>query len=81
MRARVTITNGTPLRVRREPVVDPNNILLQLEEGTPFDIIGGPSCWADGGNNFTFWQILMADNKTGWVAEGTASGYFIEPLP
>ncbi len=81
MQARVTITDGTPLRVRTEPVVTNNNILIQLPEGTPFEIIGGPSCWESSTNNFTFWQIRMTDGQIGWVAEGTPAGYFIEPLP
>ena len=81
MRARVTFTDGTSLRLRKDPIVNATNVLMQIPEGTPFNIIGGPSCWEDGSNFFTFWQIQLDNNQTGWVAEGNAIGYFIEPLP
>jgi hypothetical protein len=48
-------------------------ILTTLGAGTTFDIIGGPIC--DGG--LYWWQVNRLGTP-GWVAEGTASEYFIE---
>ncbi len=71
--ARVTISNGTPspLRMRSAPG---GAFITSLPEGTQFSIIGGPQCQG----NFTWWQIRLSDARTGWVAEGDASTYFIE---
>ena len=70
--ARVTFTDGRALNVRTEPN---GTVMLQLEEGTPFNIVSGPLC----GGNFTWWEIRLANQSTGWVAEGDAQNYYIEP--
>jgi hypothetical protein len=78
VQARVTITpsgqRALPLRVRSEGTMT-SPVIAQLTDGTVFFVIAGPTC-ADG---FTWWQISVA-NQSGWVAEGDASGYFIEPI-
>lgn len=73
--ARVTISNSnpSPLRMRSAPG---GTFIVSLPEGTQFTIQGGPQC--QGG--YTWWQIRLSDGRTGWVAEGSQTGYFIEPL-
>jgi WD40 repeat protein len=49
--------------------------LSQLDSGSLFTVLSGPVC-ADG---FAWWQV-ESDNLTGWIAEGTAEEYWLEPL-
>lgn len=72
--ARVTFTDGRPLRLR-DNFGSSARVIFQMPEGTPFSIIGGPRCQ----NNFVWWQVRLGDGRTGWAAEGTTSSYFIEP--
>lgn len=80
--ARVTFTDGIPLRVRDKPEVATDNVIVQIAEGTEFDIIGGPQCAPIPGSNssYVFWQIKIdASSTSGWVAEGDSAAYYIEP--
>jgi hypothetical protein len=70
---RVTLTDGTPLRVRNAPA---GEILTTIPEGTVFNVLAGPAC-ADG---YLWWQIQLDGNQSGWSAEGDADGYFMEPF-
>lgn len=82
--ARVTFTDGTPLRVRRRPVVGVDNVLVQLPEGATFTVIGGPRCAPipDTDRSFIFWKIeIESSGEDGWVAEGDSGSYYIEPVP
>lgn len=74
--ARVTFTDGTPLRVRRDPGKS-GQILAQMPEGTEFTILEGPQCVDQGA-----WWRIQTDNGalTGWVLEGENGVYFVEPL-
>ena len=75
-RARVTFTDGTPLRVRRDPSKS-GAILGQMPEGTQFTILEGPKCVDQG----SWWRIQTDDgNFNGWVLEGEGGVYYVEPL-
>lgn len=74
MVGRITFTDGTSTRLRSGPG---SSILTLMPEGTPFTVIGGPTCQ----DNFAWWQIRLVDGQVGWVAEGNANTYFIEPQP
>lgn len=74
MRGRVTYTDGTPLRLRETAN---GTVIRNMEEGTPFDIIGGPIC----AGGYTWWQLRQDDGITGWAAEGDSDDYYIEPMP
>lgn len=74
MRARVTYTDGTPLRLRETPT---GTVIRNIAEGVSFDIIGGPTC----ASGYTWWQIRQDDGIIGWVAEGDIDSYYIEPMP
>ncbi len=82
-RVRVTETNGLPLRVRSQPVLNPDFVVTQMPEGAEFEIIGGPACASVplSQDSLVFWEVdLPSRGITGWVAEGDDSGYFIEPV-
>ena len=70
--ARVTFTDGTPLRVRATPG---GSIITQLPEGTVIQVIGGPQCQGQ----YTWWQIQTTDGIQGWSAEGDMESYYLEP--
>lgn len=82
--ARVTFTDGLPLRIRDTPAVANNNVVTQITEGSIFLITGGPACAPipDTGTAYVFWEIeLQASGLTGWVAEGDETVYYIETVP
>ncbi len=70
--ARVTYTDGRPLRIRDAPG---GAYITQIPEGAEFDIVGGPRCNA----GYTWWQIRTVTGTIGWVAEGEFGNYYIEP--
>ena len=74
MRGRVTFTDGTPLRLRETAN---GTVLRNMEEGTSFDVIGGPVC----AGGYTWWQLRQDDGIVGWAAEGDTDDYFMEPMP
>jgi len=83
-RARVTFTDGLPLRVRSSPEVVAGNVTTQIPEGTVFTITDGPVCAKipNSTNYYVFWKIELEDKSArGWVAEGDLEKYFIEPAP
>lgn len=54
---------------------NPNStIIATLSGGDTFNVIGGSIC--DGG---LYWWQIDRFGLVGWLAEGTATGYFIEP--
>jgi len=82
--ARVTFTDGLPLRIRDTPAVENDNVIAQISEGTAFVITGGPVCGQipNADEAYVFWEIeIEATGLTGWVAEGDESAYYIEAFP
>jgi serine/threonine-protein kinase len=76
IKGRVTYTDGTPLRLRREPFLAlQTNYIRDLSEGTRFTIIDGPVC-EDG---YVWWKIRTNNDHIGWSAEGDYDDYFMEP--
>lgn len=59
------------------------NSIYILQEGEVFDVLQGPICresTSDG--NLNWWQVrILSNGLVGWVPEGNASDYWIEPLP
>ncbi len=72
--AMVTYTDGSNLNVRTEPA---GNLLTQIAEGSVVNVFGGPVC-AEG---YLYWNIQIADDLSGWAAEGGQGTYFLEPFP
>jgi hypothetical protein len=76
-RARVTFTDGTPLRVR-EAAGKGAKVLKTIPEGTEMFLLEGPVCADDG-----VWWHMQTNNASlsGWVMEGEAGVYFLESWP
>ncbi len=73
---RVTMTDGSGTRLRLEPGVT-GDILQTMADGTAFSVLNGPYCI----DSMKWWQVQLADGTNGWAAEGSGSGYFLEPRP
>jgi hypothetical protein len=69
-------TRSDPVRVRVSPARSATT-LVQIEPGTQFTVIGGPSCSDD----WSWWNVRLDDGTIGWVAEGgdEVDSYFICP--
>jgi serine/threonine-protein kinase len=75
MTARVDPSDPRPLNVRAQPGINSARA-GQLEAGETFLILDGPVC-QDG----LAWFLVRSNaGDTGWIAEGDASAYFIEPI-
>jgi hypothetical protein len=74
MAGRVTVTDGTPTRLRSAADLYSEQVTL-MAEGTPFTVLDGPTC-ADG---YRWWQLQLDDGTTGWAAEASTDTYFLEP--
>lgn len=74
-RARVTFTDGTPLRVR-EAAGKNAKVIKTIPEGTEMFILEGPVCTDQG----VWWHMQTTNGSlSGWVMEGDKGVYFIEP--
>lgn len=73
---RITPYPAIPSRVRTDPGIN-GTVLGQLQPGTVFDVISGPVC--DIGHGWRWW-LVRRDRLEGWVAEGPAGEYWIEPV-
>lgn len=73
VRGRVTDDDESPLNVRAAPGLG-SEILLRIAPGGVFFVTDGPAC-ADG----YVWYRIEYGEVQGWVAEGDASVYYIEP--
>jgi hypothetical protein len=69
-------TRSDAVRVRVSPARSANT-LVQIYPGTPFTVIGGPSCSDD----WSWWNVRLDNGTTGWVSEGgdEVDQYFICP--
>jgi hypothetical protein len=71
-------TRSDSVRLRISPARSAST-LVQIEPGTQFTVIVGPSC----SDNWSWWNIRLDDGTTGWVSEGgdEIDPYFICPSP
>jgi hypothetical protein len=72
--ARVTFTDGSNLNIRTEPA---GSLVTQIAEGSIVNVFGGPVC-AEG---YLYWNVQVADDLSGWAAEGGNGVYYLEPWP
>ncbi len=75
MRAFVLGEDPRPLNVRSGPGTSFDRS-AQLPTFSEFTVIEGPEC--SGG--FAWYRIEFAGGRTGWIAEGDATTYFVAPL-
>jgi hypothetical protein len=71
----VAFTDGTPSRLRAAPNTSAT-VVGQMPEGTRFSVMGAPVC----GMGYRWWPVQTPDGLSGWVAEGTPSEYWVEPV-
>ncbi len=71
--ALVTQDLSQPLRVRVTPG---GGIVTGLLGGARVNVIGGPTCL----NRLLWWELQLPDGLTGWSAEASGGGVFLEPV-
>lgn len=77
----VTVEDWDKLKLRSEPKVSSDNVLIELDQYSQLKILEGPICvYSDEtGYSYYFWQVVVTSTgETGWVAEGDYTHYFIE---
>ncbi len=75
-RGQVSITpDHVPTRLRRGPSTSAG-IISAFADGTPFTVQDTDPVCAD---SFLWWSVRLDSGQTGWMAEGNAVKYFIEP--
>lgn len=73
-RGRITIFDGTMTNVRQAPSVDAAKV-GSMPEGETFVALSGPIC----GDGYAWWNVEFDSGPVGFVAEGDASAYYLEP--
>jgi hypothetical protein len=76
-RAAVTYSDGVPRRLRAQPSTG-GALVEELLDGVAFEVIDGtPVC--SGGYNW--WNVrILTTGITGWIAEGTPAGYWVQVI-
>lgn len=67
------VITAEPLRMRQTPGGD---VITRLPAGITFEVIGGPTCL----NRLLWWEVRLSSTSLGWVAEGDAQDYYLEPI-
>lgn len=73
---RVSNEDPTPLNVRRAPNTDDDPV-ARLDVMETFFVLEGPECGID----YTWYRVRRGDGLEGWIAEGDAGLYYVEPFP
>ncbi|MBN1286008.1 MAG: serine/threonine protein kinase, partial [Anaerolineae bacterium] len=69
----------TPTYLREQPGAGED--VASIGPGVSFDVIDGPACAAVHGVEYVWWRVrLHSSGVEGWVAEGDAQLYWIEPI-
>jgi hypothetical protein len=71
---RVSTKSAAPNRVRDEAAT--GNIVGQIPSGGYFDVNAGPKCI----NDMAWFQVRAENGVEGWMGEGTAEEYWVEPV-
>ncbi len=77
----VRVEDWDKLKLRSDPSVSPNNIVMDLDQYSQLKILDGPVCVrsVETGYSYYFWKaVVIPSGETGWVAEGDYTHYFIE---
>lgn len=68
------VNSTTPLRMRDQPSTQGREI-RQIQNDQAMQVLEGPVC-AEG---YAWWQVTYKE-ATGWTVEGSADGFFLDPL-
>lgn len=74
-RARVSLSDPRPLNLR-SGIGTVSDVITQIPAGTVFYVLEGPEC----SQNYA-WYRVEYNNRTGWIAEGDSTAYFVENFP
>jgi len=69
------------LKLRSEPKISPDTMMMDLDKFTQLKILEGPVCVSstDPEVSYWFWKVeVISTGEIGWVAEGNSLNYFIE---
>lgn len=72
-RAWVLPDDPRPVNMRSQPGTG-NTLVVQIPIKAVFFVLDGPTCLDD----YAWFQVRY-NNKTGWVAEGDLTSYYVEP--
>ncbi|MBI5931890.1 MAG: SH3 domain-containing protein [Chloroflexi bacterium] len=67
------VINNPSVRMRSDPGLEAQ-VLQEVAYGTAMTITGGPACVS----NLLWWQVQL-NSTVGWIAEGQAGAYYLEP--
>jgi hypothetical protein len=74
-RARVSLSDPRPLNLR-SGIGTVSDVITQIPAGAVFYVLEGPQC----SQNYAWFRVEYND-RTGWIAEGDSSAYFVEAFP
>ena len=75
----VTVEDWDKLKLRSEPALSLDTIVMELNQYTQLRILDGPVCVSSTDSAFLFWKVaVIPSGEIGWVAEGDSLHYFIE---
>lgn len=80
---RITFLDGSTTLLRPGPETG-EHMLVNLAEGTEFDVVDGPVCYPgpERSDAYIYWKVMVPSvNKTGWLAEGDLNSYYLQPWP
>ncbi len=69
----VLVEDWDKLKLRSEPEISPDTVLMELDQYAQLKILEGPVCVysAETGDSYWFWKVTVVYGEgTGWVAEG-----------
>jgi len=75
----VTVEDWDKLKLRSDPSVSSDNVVLEMNQYTQLRILDGPICFSSVDAAYLFWKVaVIPSGEIGWVAEGDSAHYFIE---
>ena len=75
----VTVEDWDKLKLRSDPRVSSDNVVLELNQYTQLRILDGPVCFSNVEAAYLFWKVaVIPSGEIGWVAEGDLTHYFIQ---
>ena len=77
----VLVEDSDKLKLRSEPIILPDTVMMELPQFTELKILEGPVCVSDAETqiSYWFWKVtVLPTAEIGWIAEGEYPRYFIK---
>jgi hypothetical protein len=77
----VVVEDWDKLKLRSEPRISPDTVVMELDQLTQLEILEGPVCVSDAETqiSYWFWKVtVLPTAEIGWIAEGEYPRYFIK---